>query len=55
MDITGARWGLASAEAILKLRALISNNDFDAYWRFHLDQEQQRNHNTRYLGEVIPT
>jgi hypothetical protein len=25
MDITGARWGLHTAEAVLKLRALISN------------------------------
>jgi hypothetical protein len=31
MDITGARWGLHGAEAILKLRALVSNGDFDAY------------------------
>ena len=29
MDITGARWGLDGAEAILKLRALIANGDFD--------------------------
>jgi len=54
MDITGARWGLAGAEAILKLRALTANGDFDAYWRFHLDQERHRVHNTRYLGGVIP-
>jgi hypothetical protein len=44
MDITGARWGLASAEAILKLRAVISNGDFDDYWAYHLKQEQHRNH-----------
>ena len=31
MDITGARSGLQSAEAILKLRGLISNNDLDSY------------------------
>jgi hypothetical protein len=42
MDITGARWGLDSAEAILHLRALISNGDFDEYWAFHLRQEHQR-------------
>ena len=35
IDITGARWGLQGAEAILKLRALISNNDFDTYWDYH--------------------
>ena len=36
LDITGARWGLEGAEAILKLRALRSNRDFDAYWQYHL-------------------
>jgi hypothetical protein len=30
-DITGARWGLEGAEAILTLRAVISNGDFDDY------------------------
>ena len=54
MDITGARWGLDSAEAVLKLRALRTNGDFDRYWRFHLAQEQQRVHASRYLGGVIP-
>jgi hypothetical protein len=54
MDITGARWGLPGAEAILKLRALISNGDFDQYWTWHLAQEQQRIHNNRYLDGVIP-
>ncbi|MCA1682323.1 MAG: ISKra4 family transposase, partial [Actinobacteria bacterium] len=48
MDITGARWGLHGAQAILTLRALHSNGDFDAYWRYHLDQEHHRIHNTRY-------
>jgi hypothetical protein len=50
MDITGARWGLAGAEAVLTLRALVSNCDFDAYWAFHLRQEQQRVHHARYRG-----
>ena len=44
MDITGARWGLAGAEAVLKLRALRSNGDFDDYWRYHLTQERRRVH-----------
>jgi hypothetical protein len=35
MDITGACWGLRGAEAVLKLRALRSSGDFDAYWTFH--------------------
>jgi len=40
--ITGARWGLAGSEAVLTLRAVISNGDFDDYWRFHLAREHQR-------------
>jgi hypothetical protein len=48
LQITGARWGLAGAEAILKLRALISNGDLDPYWRYHLDREHRRIHQTRY-------
>jgi len=54
MDITGARWGLQGAEAILKLRALISNKDFDSYWSYHLAQERHRNHDLRYANSVIP-
>lgn len=48
MDITGARWGLTSAEAILQLKAVTANGDFDAYWAFHLRQEHQRVHTSRY-------
>jgi hypothetical protein len=36
LDITGARWGLQGAQAVLKLRALYTNGDFDTYWRYHL-------------------
>lgn len=54
MDITGARWGLHGAEAILKLRALITNHDFDAYWAYHLAHERHRNHDLRYANSVIP-
>ena len=44
MDLTGARWGLARAEAVLKLRALQASGDFQAYWNFHTRQELMRNH-----------
>lgn len=54
MDITGARWGLDGAEAVLQLRAVRVNGDFDAYWHFHLDQERRRVHNSRYNSRVIP-
>jgi hypothetical protein len=30
------------AEAILTLRAVIANGDFEEYWRFHLACEHQR-------------
>jgi hypothetical protein len=52
MDITGARWGLDGAEAILKLRALHSNGDFDHYWPWHLRQEHQRIHQARYRDSL---
>lgn len=42
LDISGARWGLDGAEAVLTLRAVISNGDFEEYWRFHLEREHQR-------------
>lgn len=54
MDITGARWGLTGAEAILKLRTLRSNNDFPAYWHYHLTQERRRTHESRYRNNIIP-
>jgi hypothetical protein len=54
MDKTGARWSLAGAEAVLKLRALRANGDFDDYWRFHLDAEHRRNHVARYHHSEVP-
>ena len=54
MDITGARWGLTGAEAVLKLRAIKTNGDFDAYWRYHLDQERHHVHEARYHNHLIP-
>jgi hypothetical protein len=48
MDITGARWGVETAEAILQLRALHANGDFDAYWDYHLQQEHERNYPATY-------
>ena len=54
MDITGARWGLTGAEAVLKLRAIKTNGDFDAYWRYHLNQERHHVHEARYHDHLIP-
>jgi hypothetical protein len=54
MDITGARWSLDGAEAVLRLRALRASGHFDAYWRFHQEQELQRNHRIAYARAEIP-
>jgi hypothetical protein len=48
MDITGARWGTDTAEAILQLRALIANGDFEDYWAWHLNREHERNYPHHY-------
>lgn len=55
LDLTGSRWGLTGAEAVLKLRALRTNGDFDEYFRFHLDKERQRVHAARYANGLIPS
>jgi hypothetical protein len=54
MDITGARWGLQGAEAVLKLRALCANGDFNAYWDYHRAQERHRLHEVRYADGRLP-
>lgn len=50
LGITGARWGVAGAEAILKLRALRSSGDWEAYWTFHENRERLRNHEPQPLA-----
>jgi hypothetical protein len=55
MDLTGARWRLERAEAVLQIRALRTSGDFEAYWRFHESMEQRRNHCAAYFGREIPT
>jgi hypothetical protein len=48
MGITGARWGLPGAQAMLWLRAINASGDLSAYWNYHITQEHQRNHLSRY-------
>ena len=55
MNLTGARWSLTGAEAVLRLRALRSSNDFDAYWKFHEQQEYERNHASHYANHRVPS
>ncbi|MFG1711024.1 ISKra4 family transposase [Nonomuraea sp. M3C6] len=51
LDIGGARWGLAGAEAVLKLRTVVANDSFPEYWRFHLAREHHRVHHTHDQAE----
>ena len=44
LDITGARWSLEGAEAILKLRSLKSSGNLQDYWNFHKQQAKKRLH-----------
>ena len=52
MGITGARWGLQGAQAILWLRAINASGDTSAYWDYHITQEHQRNHLSRYQDSL---
>ncbi|MCP5093527.1 MAG: ISKra4 family transposase [Gammaproteobacteria bacterium] len=54
LGITGARWGLQGAEAILRLRSLRTSGDFEQYWKFHQEQEYIRNHKERYAAVDPP-
>jgi len=44
MDLTGARWSLEGAEAVLRLRSLRAGGDFEDYMAFHYRKERQRNY-----------
>ena len=48
MDLTGARWSLKGAEAVLKLRSLHASGDWDEYWKYHEAAEYERNHCSHY-------
>jgi hypothetical protein len=52
MGITGARWGLEGAQAMLWHRAIAASGDNDAYWDWHIQQEHHRNHLSRYHDDL---
>ncbi|MFN0119341.1 MAG: ISKra4 family transposase [Blastocatellia bacterium] len=54
MDLTGARWRLAGAEAVLRLRSLRTSEDFEEYWEYHLEQEYKRTHAAQYAAGEVP-
>ena len=53
MGITGARWGLKGAEAVLKLRSLRVSGDFTAYWKFYEEKQYDRNYKVLYQEPSI--
>jgi hypothetical protein len=48
MEITGARWGLTGAEALLKLRAIQTSGDFEDYWKFYEQKQYEKNYKILY-------
>jgi hypothetical protein len=42
MEQAGMRWTVEGAQAVLDLRAVRLNGDWDAYWQFHCQQQHQR-------------
>jgi hypothetical protein len=48
MGITGARWSLPGAQAMLWLRAINASGDTSTYWDWHITRERHRNHLSRY-------
>ncbi len=53
MEITGARWGLQGAEAVLKLRDVKISDDFTDYWKFYEQNQYIRNHKILYNNPNI--
>ena len=45
---------MKGAEAVLGLRALRTNDDWEDYWAFHLARERERVHKSRYRDNIIP-
>lgn len=54
LELTGARWRLTGAEAVLRLRSLRASGDFDEYWDYHLQQEFARTHVASYAEGRVP-
>ncbi|NRB08112.1 MAG: ISKra4 family transposase, partial [Richelia sp.] len=52
MDITGARWTMRGAEAVLPLGSLYISGDWHEYWQFHLQQEHKPNHLALYPSGI---
>ena len=47
MEGSGMRWTIVGAEAVLKLRAVYLNGDWEGFWQHHMSSEAQRRFNGR--------
>jgi hypothetical protein len=54
MGITGARWSLPGAQAMLWMRAIHASGDLDRYWNHHISQEHHRNHLSKLQNPPQP-
>ena len=53
MEITGARWSLEGAEAVLKVRAIKVSGDFEEYWEFYERRQYEKNYERLYQNPQI--
>ena len=42
MELAGMRWSKEGAEAVLQVRAIEANGDWEDFWQFHVNQEHAR-------------
>jgi hypothetical protein len=54
MEGSGMRWTVPGAEAVLKLRAVYLNGDWDPFWQFHMQQEAHRRFGQRRWAPLAP-
>ena len=54
LGITGAKWSLETAQAILRLRALKVSGDWETYWQWHKQRRHEREHASKYADETPP-
>jgi hypothetical protein len=54
LGITGARWSLPGAQAMLWMRAIAASSDLPAYWNWHLAREHHRNHLSKFQNPPAP-
>ena len=54
LGITGARWSLPGAQAMLWMRAVAASSDTAAYWNWHITREHHRNHLSKLRNPPAP-